>query len=49
LALLFYIVNKFTLLLDGVKQTPKIHNVQTEPSEKNLYLDSNYSILFFMF
>jgi len=32
LALLFYVVNKFTLLLDGVKQGPKVHNVHAEPS-----------------
>jgi len=33
LALLFYGVYKFTLLLDGVKQGPKVHNVHTEHSE----------------
>ena len=32
LALLFYGVNKFTLLLDGVKQGPNVHNVHTESS-----------------
>ena len=32
LALLFYGVNKFTLLLDWVKQGPKVHNVHTESS-----------------
>ena len=53
LALLFCGVNKFTLLLDGVKQGPKIHNVHTELIEKIkikfLYLELFSNSIFLRF